>query len=206
MRFGNTISMLIALLYAGAASGAGIELLSGQDVSIETGGMVGTVSSSEVKKGAPVPFGGAIMGVIFNKDFSNAYTGFIEPQIAIDGATQSVLKKGVNVGMAWHLLGGARRLTDKVAVAHFEESNASNLSVIARTGYFSFSAQPSTVGAKALLGAVIENCIGFEYRYDVFNSSALGFRLMKSLITFPTSVENLRTDYLEVALFWRKLL
>lgn len=203
---GNVLKIFVGVLISGTCHGAGIELLSGQDVSIETGGMVGSVSSSELKNGTPVPFGGAIIGVIFNKDFSNSYTGFLEPQVAIDGTTQTVLKKGMNVGMAWHLVGGARRMNAKVPVAHFEETNASNLSLIARTGYFSFSAQPSTVGAKALLGAVIENCAGFEYRHDVFSSSALGMRLMKSLITFPTSVENLRTDYLEVAMFWRKLL
>lgn len=206
MQLSNLTLLILTILLPQPLAAEGFELLSGQDVSIETGGMVGTVASPDVKKGVPVEFGGAVAGVIFNKDFSNSFTGFIEPQIAIDGTTQSVLKKALNFGLVWHLVGGARRLDSKVSGARFEEENSKNLSLLVRSGYVSFSARPTTLGAKPLQGAVVENCAGFEYRHDVFAESALGLRLLKSIITFPTSVENLTTDYLEVALFWRKVL
>lgn len=203
----NSIFFIVVLFGATPTSFAeGIELLAGQDISTDVGAMVGTVSSSEIQKGASIPFGGAVVGVTFNKDFSNNLSGYVQPQVAIDANTQSVLKQGLNAGMAWHLVGGARKRISSVHGVRFDEENSKNLSLIFRTGYVNFNAKPAKIGAKPLKGALIENVTGFEYRHDVFEESALGMRILKSIIAFPTSVENVSTDFLEITMFWRKVL
>lgn len=206
MQVNNFPRYFSILLAIHAVRANGVDLLTDRDVSLGMGGMFGTVESPEVNRGRPVPFGGAIVGVGFFRDFGASYTGYLEPQIAFDGTTQSVSRKGINIGLCWHLFGGARRMTQMLPGILLEEENHGNFSLLFRSGYFSFSAQPSAQGANPLVGAVVESGVGIEYRHDLFATSAIGMRFIKSMMTFSTSVENLKTDYAEITVFWRKII
>lgn len=205
MRCAELAAVVFAVATCSVARGADVVsmLPFTEDFSVQTGAAVGTVQVDGINDDKPAPFGAGTVGVGFNKDLSYKWATFAELQVGADLSNMEVVRQGGGLAIAWHIMGGQRRLVETLPTGIVVQRSVRNISMLMRSGYNQYSAKPATVGAKELKGATLEISPGFEARFDMGETAALGFRVYKSVIAFPVGAEKIAADMAEALMFVR---
>lgn len=175
------------------------------DISLKMGGMFGLAQTPDIKSNKPIEVGGAVIAIAFNREISNKYETYLEPQVVVDAESQAVIKKGLGVGWGWHIWGGSSQKTVSSHVGAITESNSKALTLVTRGGAYNYTARAQQKGGPNLKGDLIEVMGGMQYRQKLFKHD-LGMQLLVSILAFPTSVDDLRTDLTEINFYWRMML
>lgn len=194
---------LLSAALAFAAPAAAAEDSAG-DFAVRVGGAVGSIGNAEVKTDKPSIVGGVLVGVAFLTDDSYSVTTFLSPQILLDGTRKEVIRKGVDAGALWHLLGGARRLSQQTGLGGIESRSRYSLSLLIKTGFFAYTATDPTGKVAPIEGSVIETGGGLEMRYNLSDRTAIAVQVAAVPLAFPTSSERVKTTSAEVSLFIRR--
>ena len=175
------------------------------DISLKTGGHTGQITEPPKEKGATPKrfgFGGAPIALVFNKDSSLSMSVLLEIGFIMDVQSQQVTKQGFYGGVAYHVMGGARRIVQESDFATISRANPYNLSLVFMGGLQNFSASEADNTNESVAGAIFETVGGLQYRYDLWDAS-VGIEFLQILVTLPASTERLSTVGTTIGFFWR---
>lgn len=178
------------------------------DLSLKTGGIVGqmTQPSSSGSSTLKSNIGGCTFGVAINKDFLFKLSGLLQGQFVIDLINVQVIRQGLEAGLSFHLLGGAKRLSVRGELGSVTSRTPHNLSIAARAGFHQYAASRKDNPSDSLTGSAFELRTGLEYRRDITTNSSYGSEFLFTPYTLPTSVERLAPRLMELSVFWRFLM
>lgn len=175
------------------------------DLSIKLGGLVGVIGSAEANDGKTNSAGGIILAASFARDHTEYLTSFVEPQIVVDLSGLSVLRKGAGAGIMYHLLGGPRRIFSEHFLAQKISGTNYNVSMFYRVGYYAYTARDLSSRSEPVTGSILENLLGLNLGFNLFEGSILGLEVGGTVISFATSIERVSSNTVETSLFWRVL-
>lgn len=204
LKASSILFLSFVLGLAGIAAGAS-KGNNEQDVSFKIGGSVGSIHRPERNGVTDKTFqvGGLPLGIAWNHDASFHLSTTINAQLMIDVPNSQVMRQGVEGGMAYHILGGARRIVNNASDVRSISTSPFNLSLLGRMGIFNYSASTKNKPVENVAGSVLEARTGIEYRKDLSEVSALGTELLATLFTLPASTERLAPRFIEWSFFWR---
>jgi hypothetical protein len=194
-----------ALISLALSLGTSSAIFAGTDLNVGTGLALGTVSQT-LSDGSLKSFqmGGVPLQLGLNKDLAAKLSASIAPQILLDVANRQVVRQGVTASIAYHLIGSAGRLEYPGERFRVTSLSIQNLSLISRAGLFNYAASEPNRPTSNVTGGLWEFAVGFEYRRDVGEESALGLTVMATVLTIPASVQRLKSQMMETLIFWRQ--
>jgi hypothetical protein len=177
------------------------------DITAKLGGTGGAISAPGKQKGDPdryFSYGGVLIGFALNRDLHPKITGTLQYHLVADIANSQVSRQGVDVGIAYHVLGGAMRLTETYDYAQISSGEAYNLSLLGRTGLRNYGASSKEDPNDKVSGSLLEILAGIGYRWSPTTMrQAYGIEVLATLFSIPASVDRLETTGVETILFWR---
>lgn len=176
------------------------------DVSYKSGIAFG--SMHRPRKGTDPPgdfdFSGVPLAFVVNQESSPYFSFYAGIQILIDVGNDVVSRKGADAGGCVHLLGGSRRaIVEKSPPFVLLSYNNYNLSLCDRMSYFLFSVSNKEDIEQNVQGAVLENLVGLNFRYDLTKETALGVEGYATVKAIPASVERVTSNSTEALLYIR---
>lgn len=194
----------IATFFLCTASAGMADVFDGLDVGAASGGVAGHVSSTDSDgKSRNFRIGGMPFVAMLNRDLASQWTGSLQGQVLLDAVNRQMIRQGFSGTLAYHVLGGSRRIVNASDVAKEVATNRYNVSVLVRGGVFSYAATESDDPKARLSGSVWEMASGLEYRKTVSEKSAFGASAISTVVTLPASVDRLSARVVEVLAFWR---
>ncbi len=180
-------------------------LFADADISVGTGLALGTVSQT-LADGSLKSFqmGGVPLQLGLNKDVAAKLSASFAPQILLDIVNRQVVRQGATASIAYHLIGSSRRLDYPGERFRVSSVSIPNLSLISRAGLFNYAASEPNRPTSNVTGGLWEFAVGFEYRRDIGEESALGLSIMATALTIPASVQRLKSQMMEALIFWRQ--
>lgn len=200
----KTFIAFVATLFLCSASTVRADVFDGLDVGTGSGGVAGRVSSRD-SEGETHKFriGGLPFVAMLNRDLASQWTGSLQAQVLLDAVNRQMIRQGFSGTLAYHFLGGSRRIATASDVAKELATNRYNVSILVRGGVFSYAATERNDPKSRLSGSVWEMASGLEYRKTVSEKSAFGASAISTVVTLPASVDRLSARVVEVMAFWR---
>ena len=201
------IVLFVAMLFSLAANAQSIKIDLGfnqLDVAVKLGAMFGKIKSDGNKAAGTQDFGGLVFGGTFNFDQTSSWTLFVSPELAFDAENKSTIRKGAQAGFIYHLLGGGKKVVTPLYNATIISSYTTSLGIVGKTAYFGYSVIDPKNLLPATDGAVTENSLGIDIRYDMTSGSSIGGQISALIVAIPAGTENLKTsNLLEIFTYWR---
>lgn len=199
------IAILMSLPLSARAQSIKIDLGSNDmDFAMKLGAMFGKVRSDEREGAGTQQFGGLSVGGIFSFDRATSWTVFVTPEVALDAVNKNIIRKGAQAGFIYHLLGGSKKTITPLYNATVITSYPASLGIVGKSSYFEYSVVDPSKLVSTLKGTVIENSLGFDFRYDLASGSSFGTQVSAMLLAVPTGTEGLKTSNLvEISPYWR---
>jgi len=174
------------------------------DYSFVTGGTIGLVVDPTRKKGnQEVGFGGIPLGARITTSSDAHYSLVYQAGILLDLGNNQVVQQGGEFGVSWHFIGGARKVKRVSSLGTIFGTSPYDLSLLARVGYFQFSASSINDPSDRVTGAVVDFRTGIGYRRDILYTSALAVEIMATVYSIPASLERISHSALDFSLIWR---
>ena len=178
----------------------------GSDVGFKIGGSVGTVSIADDKGTKIFSFGGMPFGMAWYKDLSAKWAGTLQAMAMFDLRNTQLIRQGVEGGVAFHLLGGPRRMGQEGHEAGFVSRSPMALSLALRGGVQHYAATDKEHTSERVSGSAFEAKSGLEYRREMTAESAITIDLLATIFSIPASVERLTPRTVELVFGWRTYL
>lgn len=200
----NAFVVAILCMLSSAATVAKADAFDGLDVATGSGAVMGTVIATD-SDGTTRRFttNGIPFVAMLYRDLASHWTGNLQAQVLLDLRNQQMIRQGFAGTMAYHVLGGARRIVSANDVVRNISTSRYNLSLLLRGGVFNYAATDRENPKLRLSGSVWEMASGLEYRWTMSDTSAVGASVLGSVITLPASVDRLTARTVEVLGFWR---
>jgi hypothetical protein len=197
------------LVLSAARPGLAAEDSGWLDVAIKTGFSAGIAKQSKTNENGIVSsksynLGGIPVAAAFYRDVMPSLTATFQGQLLLDLVNQQMTRKGVEAGVAYHLIGGVRRLElGSKGRLHQVSRSKTSLSLAIREGLFLYEAINKQTSVKDLNGTTLETKGGLEYRRDLGENSALTFDLMSTLFAVRISVDRVEPVMAELLFGYR---
>ncbi len=170
------------------------------DIAFVTGGNLTVITDIKNKISN---IGGLVLGVQFYRDYSKRWSSFASPQLVIDAVTRQATRKGGEIGLLYHVLGGGRLYKRDFGIAKTTVTNGHYLALGMRTGYYMYTAVPIEPGAPLLKGSTIDVAFGLDSGFEMTKVGYLGLQLYAGIVSFPTSVEAISARPFDALIYWR---
>jgi hypothetical protein len=198
----STIVILLLCFISSALARADDEI----DISFRVGGAAGSIKASSERGKESSNFGGIPFGIAWHKDLSGKFASMIQGMTLFDVVNTQLIRQGIEAGLSYHLLGGARRLVKQGGEAGIVSRSASALSLALRGGFQSFAATDKNDPTSRVSGSAFEVRSGLEYRQEMTDSGALVVELISTVFSVPASVDRLTPRAVELIFAWRTFL
>lgn len=199
----------LALMLAGRLSAAENDI--SYDLTFKTGLAAGIVKQSRsndtgLRSSQSFNLGGIPLALAYYRDLMPSLTTIVQGQMLLDLVNQQISRRGIEGGLAYHVIGGVRRI-EVGAKGKFHQVSQSkmNLSLSLREGLFSYEASNKKTTATELAGATFETRGGVEYRRDLGENSALTVELISTLFSVRASRERIEPVMTELLMGYRTL-
>lgn len=192
------------LVFLLASPGWGANPDTGIDLSLHLGGMFGTLSEQDPVSQNTTNFGygGIPMGIGWTRDFFRWFSVQVAAHFVLDLVNAQITRTGLDVGFAFHLLGGARRTFTTYGDSELMVRDPYNVSLVLRTGFHSYNAT-AQVGDASVTGSIFDNAIGVQYRFDTSPDNAFAVEAFVPIYNLPAGSERITSFIVTVLGSWR---
>jgi len=181
------------------------------DFSVKTGVTAGKLirelSTAEGidKPAMELDYGGLPLAGALNIDLSRSFTMSAEIHFIADFLNVQLTETGVHVGLAYHLLGGSRRVSTDLGYAEIVHREPYNFSLLFRVAYSHFNASPrlNPTVEEVVNGSAFESMAGIQFRQDIGERSALALEGFLTVSSLPATSERVKTNRMEFILSYR---
>lgn len=196
--------------FAATSTRASDSELSKWDVTVKTGGIVGSISAIPLQSSPDAAlsaaqsysFGGIPVEFGWNRDLSESLSLFLGGGLVADPGSFQISRTQANGELAYHLLGGSRRVIRENNAAIVISREPTNLSLLLNFGYQNYSALDKTTGA-SVQGSVFVIEAGLQYRFDTAEDAAWALELLQTVVPLPASAENVTPSNLSFLVNYR---
>ncbi len=210
--FGIAISLAVfgSILHSGDASAVEgtLEDRSKLDISFKLGAYGGEISRPNIvtKEYDTFQFGGIPIFMVLNNNYSPKASAIMQVGLVTDLVNDQVSRQGFDAGIAYHVFGGSKFMSNQNRYSSRIWRNPYNLSLVLLGGIHHYAASDKEDITTNVTGAVFETSSGIQYRHDVGKEKSLGMDIVTTMFTMPASVDRIEPRGLEISLFWRFLM
>ena len=121
----------------------------------------------------------------------------------LDFGNSQIAKYNGEVGLTWHVLGGARYIKRVSPLGTIIGSSPYNLSIPLKVSYNQFSISSKDDYLDRVTGSTLDFKTGLLYRLELFDEMAFSIEFLVSFLSFPASVERLQHTGIDLNIVWR---
>lgn len=162
----------------------------------------GTVTDT----GGTVKFGGVMTGINIVTEQSTSLSYAFGYNLLMDPSSLNINRQAIMVRGLWHLVGGPRYLRSKFNIGTKTVHSAASFAASAKFSYQSFSARSADQETKKIIGNVFNVYVGLDYSYNTGPKESYGVKINGNFLSLPVSSEDLRSQLVEVGLYYRFLM
>lgn len=160
-----------------------------------------------LKNGVKKSYGGYVAGAtVYNESIFDNQTVYVSGDMLIDQANQQVIRKGFSLGTNYALIGGKKRIIERLKPGAFVSQNNFFVTWNNRLSYDSYSVTSTKLGIETLDGSVVSLLTGVGINMFISTQMSLGISLMQSVMSFSASVEKSSATTTELSVAFRTYL
>lgn len=179
------------------------------DVSIKFGQTSGTVTQlasnvegSETAGAVLNGYAGNPIVVGLNFDVDLKLTLGIELALVGDFTNKLLAEKAFYGTVAYHLMGGSRRVKQDLGFVRFVRENPYNLSLVGKVGYTLIDVNNPELLQK-ISGHVFETMVGIQFRQNIGEKSAIALEFLTDMLTLPATAPQVTCKRTVILLSYR---
>jgi hypothetical protein len=206
MLFGRFPAKFMLVSLIAVKSSNAVADTSDWDLVAKLGGAIGqltTQGDTTAASSQAYILGGVALALGLSRDLSPAVTSVVQGGMLLDSVNRSIVRQALEVGIAYHLLGGSRQSVLRLPGSEVVARNPYNLSFVLRGGLANFASADPKNPDVGFAGSLVESKLGIEYRYDWSDESAFGVEFISTLFSLPSSRERLQYKAVELLGFYR---
>ena len=160
--------------------------------------MEGQETSGAVLNG----YAGNPIAIGLNFDVDLKMTLGVEMVLVGDFTNQLLAEKAFYGSVAYHIMGGSRRVKQDLGFVRFVRQNPFNLSLVGRIGYTLIDVNGPELLQK-ISGHVFEAMVGIQFRQDIGEKSAIAFEFLTDMLTLPATAPQVTCKRTVILLSYR---
>lgn len=188
--------ILLAVFILGLSSSHASEVTSDKpdlDFSVKFGMTSGSlhqaassVPNQETDAADITGYAGSPIVLSWNNDLSSKLTLSVDLSLVADFKNQLLAEKGFYISLAYHLMGGPRKIYEDLGFARVIRENPYNFSLVARIGYTIFEVANKDVSL-LIRGATFETMFGIQFRQNIGEKSAIALEYLMDMMSLPAN-------------------
>jgi hypothetical protein len=153
-----------------------------------------------------INYGGMGIGLSANYDLSRWLTLSVGAHFILDLRLFQITRKGLDLTIGFHLLGGSRRTILETDDMSIMERDPTALTLLVRPGFQAYNPANSNTAIPQVDASLLGVDLGLEYRMEVGEQSSISLAFLYSLLTLPAGATKVKAKLMTFEATWRLFL
>lgn len=150
----------------------------------------------------PISYAGLLIGLGVNYDLVRWLSIGVGTHFVLDMSQKQITRKGLELTLEFHLLGGARRILTEMDEMSIMERDPYAVSFLVRPGFQSFNPASVATATVQVDASLIGVDTGLAYRMDLSETSSISLAFLYSFITLPATAAKAKSSLMTFEAAW----